>query len=152
MFKISKLLFSVLSYHTELEHLVNNCLITFIPEPLVVEYSTSISIDHMKGQFDDKIKFHKLEVKKSKHIKEVLQHVFSKLSEKDFNKIFQEFGSRYDEDSNKLHLRFDKFKASEGLIETFIGSDIVKFEIKYDVYTTATIEELEQELRQIIGV
>jgi len=58
----------------------------------------------------------------------------------------------YNPDSKSIYLRLDKFKAADSIYEISSGSDVIKVEIKFDIYKSMEISDLWNDLLEKVGV
>ena len=148
MYKLSRIAISVLSYQTEIPEKVNTILEQFIPSDLEKE----IEVTKMRGQYRDRIRMHTVSATRKKEVEKLLVHLLNLIDEKDVRRITQSLESYYNPESKSIYLRLDKFKAANSEIVLARGSDVIKVEIKFDIYKNMDISEIWKEQLEKAGV
>ncbi|MCE7737478.1 MAG: hypothetical protein GPJ54_21490 [Candidatus Heimdallarchaeota archaeon] len=132
MIELSKISFSTISYITEDLNLVFETLKHCFPEKLRdVKFVTQ----KIQSQFGDKLTIIKTEFT-GKDATNTIQYLASLLDPKDKTFIGSKLSQKIDMDSRLLHLRLDKFHPLSDKIKLSEGSDVIKVEIKYQVFTS----------------
>lgn len=148
MYKLSRISIAVLSYQTEISEKVSDILRKFIPEDMDV----NVKVTKMRGQYRDRIRMHQIEVT-SKHLtKLLLKHFLVIIGSENVRSITNSLDKYYNPDSKSIYLRLDKFKAADSIYEISSGSDVIKVEIKFDIYKSMEISDLWNDLLKNVGV
>ena len=87
------------------------------------------------------------ETSKWNDIKEVLNNIFGKLSEKDRKTILETLKDRTDEEGN-FYMRFGKQEAYQGKLVLLYHGDVIKIRMKVASYPFS-IENIEKNVREI---
>ena len=132
MIKLSKISFSTISYVTEDANLVmesiKQCLNEYLRE-------SKFNLQKMQSQFGDKLILISNEFK-NKDAKSIIEYLSLKMSEKDKRFLGNKLKERLDMEDRIFHLRFNKFLPLSNQIVLGEGSDVIKVEIKYQVFTS----------------
>ena len=132
MVKLSKISFSTISYVTEDIYLVTQSVKQCLPENLR-EYKFKFT--KMQSQFGDKIVMISGEFK-NQIATSIIEYLASKISEKDKLFLGTKVNERVDTDDRIFHIRLNKFLPLSNQITIGEGSDVIKVEIKYQVFTS----------------
>ncbi len=125
---ISKIKLSVMSYVTEDVEIVKKSMLYCLPEEL---RDIKIKRQNLQSQFRDKLIILSVDIHKKQELKLALPY----LSENIINKEYFDFEDNLDMLEKSLHLRIDKFKTLDEIIELTTGSDVIKCEISYTTYS-----------------
>lgn len=132
MIELSKITFSTISYITEDLNLVFEALKHCFPENL---RNTKFTTQKIQSQFGDKLTIINNEFT-GKEAKNTIIYLASLLDQKDKKFIGTMLSQKIDMDRRLLHLRLDKFLPLSDKIKLSEGSDVIKVEIKYQVFTS----------------
>ncbi|WP_297475624.1 RNA-binding protein [Thermococcus sp.] len=113
---------------TEDEDKVLDAIATFIPEE-IGEDDVLFDIDETRGFFGNPIKVINVEIKRSRAVRQFLEHFKELLSEKDRRYLLENLDEKIDEEGT-FYVRFNKQKAYLGEAEIDEGADVVQVRIK----------------------
>ena len=113
---------------TEDEDKVLDAIATFIPEE-IGEDDVLFDIDETRGFFGNPIKVINVEIKRSRAVRQFLEHFKELLSEKDRRYLLENLDEKTDEEGT-FYVRFNKQKAYLGEAEIDEGADVVQVRIK----------------------
>lgn len=132
MTELSKISFSTISYITEDLNKVFTSLKHCIPENLRdVKFNTQ----KIQSQFGDQITIVSCEFK-GENAKNIILYLANLFDSKDKKFIGSKLEQKIDFDERLLHLRINKFLPLTDIIKLSEGSDVIKVEIKYQVFTS----------------
>ncbi|WP_297550488.1 RNA-binding protein, partial [Thermococcus sp.] len=117
---------------TEDEDKVLDAIATFVPEE-IDEDDVIFDIDETKGFFGNPIKVVNIEIKRSKAVRQFLEHFKELLSEEDKRYIIENLDEKVD-DEGTLYVRFNKQKAYLGDVEIDEGPDVIQVRIKVKAF------------------
>lgn len=117
---------------TEDEDKVLEAVATFIPEE-IDEDDIIFDIDETKGFFGNPIKVVNVEIKRSKAVRQFLEHFKELLSEDDKRYITENLDEKVD-DEGTLYVRFNKQKAYLGDVEIDEGPDVIQVRVKVKAF------------------
>ncbi len=117
---------------TEDEDKVLDAIATFIPEE-IDEDDIIFDIDETKGFFGNPIKVVNVEIKRSKAVRQFLEHFKELLSEDDKRYITENLDEKVD-DEGTLYVRFNKQKAYLGDVEIDEGPDVIQVRVKVKAF------------------
>ena len=132
MTELSKISFSTISYITEDLNMVFKSLKQCLPEELRdIKFKTQ----KIQSQFGDQLTIVSGEFKGDSAKKTIL-YLASLLDSKDKKFIGSMLTLKVDLDQRLIHLRINKFLPLSDTIKLSEGSDVIKVEIKYQVFTS----------------
>ena len=132
MIELSKISFSTISYVTEDVNLVIQSVKQCLPEGL---RDDNFKMQKMQSQFGDKLILISREFK-SKNAKSIIENLAKKMSDKDRQFLGSKLNDRLDMEDRIFHIRLNKFLPLSDKIVLGEGSDVIKVEIKYQVFTS----------------
>ncbi len=113
---------------TEDEDKVLEAIATFIPDE-IDEDDVLFDIDETRGFFGNPIKVINVEIKRSRAVRQFLEHFKELLSEKDRRYLLENLDEKTDEEGT-FYVRFNKQKAYLDEVEIDEGADVVQVRIK----------------------
>lgn len=117
---------------TEDEDKVLDAIATFIPEE-IDEEDVIFDVDETTGFFGNPIKVVNVEIKRSKAVRQFLEHFKELLSKDDKRYIIENLDEKVDEEGT-LYVRFNKQKAYLGDVEIDEGADVIQVRIKVKAF------------------
>ena len=117
---------------TEDEDKVLEAIATFIPDE-IDEDDVLFDIDETRGFFGNPIKVINVEIKRSRAVRQFLEHFKELLSEKDRRYLLENLDEKIDEEGT-FYVRFNKQKAYLGEAEIDEGADVVQVRIKVKAF------------------
>ncbi|WP_297519828.1 RNA-binding protein [Thermococcus sp.] len=117
---------------TEDEDKVLDAIATFIPDE-IDEDDVLFDIDETRGFFGNPIKVINVEIKRSRAVRQFLEHFKELLSEKDRRYLLENLDEKIDEEGT-FYVRFNKQKAYLGEAEIDEGADVVQVRIKVKAF------------------
>lgn len=134
MLDLVNISFSTISYVTEENSRVVEALLHCLP----IKYrGNKINKIASQSQFGDPIIIYSYDTEDGEEITEILEYIASSLAEKNRNYLERNFNHKVDLEERGLYLRFNKFKAYEGILEITEGGDVIRVVVSYAAYTQA---------------
>lgn len=141
---ITKLTFTTICYVTEDIELVKQCVLNLLPD---VNRDMQINQFFSTSQFGDRIVIISIVIENDL-VNPVLGYLSTQLSENDKQYLFRHFSKRIDLDEKSFYLRLDKFKLLTNEFSLTEGSDVVKVEIGYSIFTPS--QNTEDNIRDLL--
>ena len=132
MIELSKISFSTISYVTEDLNLVLESIKQCLPDVLRDE---KFKLQKMQSQFGDKIVLISGEFAKNQ-ANQIIGYLGNNLTMKDKKFLSTNFSDRLDLEGRLFHFRLNKFLPLSEELRIGEGSDVIKVEIKYQVFTS----------------
>lgn len=129
MLLISKINFTTITYVTENPDLVLQGLLNCVPEEL---REIKVHKQNLQSQFKDKLIILELSITKKKDVKILVEYLADNIENKDF--LARYLDKTMDLNKKSLHMRIDKFKTLDNIIEITTGSDVIKCIVSYTSY------------------
>lgn len=129
MLLISKINFTTITYVTENPDIVEQALLNCVPEEL---REIKVHKQNLQSQFKDKLIISELSITKKKDVKMAIEYLADNIENKDF--LARYLDKTMDLNKKSLHMRIDKFKTLDNIIEITTGSDVIKCIISYTSY------------------
>lgn len=129
MLLISKINFTTITYVTENPDIVEQALLNCVPEEL---REIKVHKQNLQSQFKDKLIISELSITKKKDVKMAIEYLADNIENKDF--LARYLDKTMDLNKKSLHMRIDKFKTLDEIIEITTGSDVIKCIISYTSY------------------
>lgn len=129
MLLISKINFTTITYVTENPDLVLQGLLNCVPEEL---REIKVHKQNLQSQFKDKLIILGLSITKKKDVKILVEYLADNIENKDY--LSRYLDKTIDLSEKSLHMRIDKFKTLDEIIEITTGSDVIKCIISYTSY------------------
>ena len=144
MLELSKISFSTISYITEDVNLVIQSIKQCLSESL---RENKFKMQKMQSQFGDKLILISAEYK-NQNAKSIIEYLAKKMSDKDKQFLGSKLSERLDMEDRIFHIRLNKFLPLSDQIVLGEGSDVIKVEIKYQVFTSDqnTLENIRSSL------
>ena len=152
MFKLSKVLISLIAYNTEIIDKVKQCITFLFPLELRSKILQRINAIDLIGSYNEKLTLLTCEVVKTDYIRELLHFLFVKLSQTERSSLLLSFKEHYNPRVKSFYLRIDKFSILQNKMKLGIGSDIIKIEIKYAVYRKISNKVICDDIFSYFGV
>ncbi|RMG36041.1 MAG: hypothetical protein D6732_08865 [Methanobacteriota archaeon] len=151
MVELDKIKFVTIKYVTEEQELVYEAVRRVLPE----QVAKSISLKNFSkmsviGQYGDPMLLIELVINKKP--KEVIKHIFSKLTETEKKRLLHEFNTRFDPETTTFFFRLDKFSPLKDDLYLNDGSDVIKVELKFKVYGKLDPEKIKEILQSLMGL
>ncbi|HHI01135.1 MAG TPA: RNA-binding protein [Thermococcus litoralis] len=123
---------STFAHATEDPEKVLEAMGTFFPEDIPSE-DIEFEIIETEGYFGNPIKVINAEVKRSRSVKKMLEHLKNLLSEEDKEYLLENLEEKVDE-TGTFFIRFNKQKAYLGEVAVGEGEDVIQVKIKVKAF------------------